>query len=76
MNSRRSFFKRLASIVAVVSLAPEIAFARKLEATEISNLAATEGSNNIFWLETSRIQICRSAAYEEYRAKVMAEFAK
>lgn len=31
MTTRRSFFKRLASLVAVVALAPEIAFARKLE---------------------------------------------
>lgn len=38
MTSRRSFFKRLASIVAVVALAPEIAFARKLETAPELNL--------------------------------------
>lgn len=31
MTSRRSFFKRLASLAAVVALAPEIAFSRKLD---------------------------------------------
>ena len=31
MNSRRSFFKRLAAVVAVVALAPEIAFSKRLE---------------------------------------------
>lgn len=31
MLGRRSFFRRLAAIVAVVALAPEIAFSRRLE---------------------------------------------
>lgn len=31
MNSRRSFFKTLASVVAAVAIAPEIAFRRRLE---------------------------------------------
>lgn len=31
MNSRRSFFKRLAAIAAVVALAPEIAFGTRLK---------------------------------------------
>jgi|GEM_PF-6175251 hypothetical protein len=31
MNSRRSFFKRLAAVVAAVAIAPEIAFRRRLE---------------------------------------------
>jgi len=34
MNSRRSFFKTLASVVAAVAIAPEIAFRRKLELPE------------------------------------------
>lgn len=38
MTSRRSFFKRIASIVAVVALAPEIAFSRKIEAQPALNL--------------------------------------
>lgn len=38
MTNRRSFFKRLASLVAVVALAPEIAFSRKLETQQALNL--------------------------------------
>src|SRR4030095_12933 len=35
MNSRRSFFKRLAAVVAAVAIAPEIAFRTKLELPEV-----------------------------------------
>lgn len=65
MTSRRSFFKRLASLIAVVALAPEIAFARKLE-------AASTVSWMQFWVETSRVQHVRSAAYDLEIARLKA----
>lgn len=51
MTSRRSFFKRLASIVAVVAIAPEIAFARKLETAP----GAISPDTIPFWFQTTRV---------------------
>lgn len=54
MTSRRSFFKRLASIVAVVAIAPEIAFARKLETTPVQKLDLQELFTVVYDLARSR----------------------
>ena len=54
MTSRRSFFKRLASIVAVVALAPEIAFGRKLEAVSAPELDLQELFTVVYDLARSR----------------------
>ena len=54
MTSRRSFFKRLASLVAVVALAPEIAFSRKLETEAVQKLDLQELFTVVYDLARSR----------------------
>jgi len=58
MHSRRSFFSRLGAMVAVVALAPQIAFARKLEAPRLDQAAP-------FWYQTTRWSRCVSDSYRE-----------
>lgn len=55
--SRRSFFKRLATAVAIVALAPEIAFKPKRE----PEIALTP-----YWTQSERWTACYSDAYQEF----------
>lgn len=55
MNTRRSFFQRLAGAVAAVALAPEIAFRAKLELPKI--IGHDPGPTTMtaaFWTQTTR----------------------
>lgn len=54
MTSRRSFFKRLARIIAVVALAPEIAFGRKLETVSAPELDLNELLENCYAIMRAR----------------------
>lgn len=67
MQTRRSFFKRAVAIVAIVALAPEIAFRAKL------SLPKTQDFENIpYWMETSRIQHVYDDKYLKWRELIMA----
>lgn len=68
MNSRRTFFSKLASLVAVVALAPEIAFGAKLELPKADEpkVEAVE----FFWMQTDRISACYSDDYLEALSKL------
>lgn len=50
---RRSFFKRLAAVVAAVAIAPEIAFRTKLELPEVSDAPTSmEWRANMYFGDT------------------------
>lgn len=66
MTNRRSFFKRFAAFAAVLVLAPEIAFNRKLEIQEWKIEPLT------FWLAPDLISRYRSEAYKRYLEVLMA----
>lgn len=59
MNTRRSFFKKIATAIAIVALAPEIAFRTKIAPTQ----AALEPV--LFWIETKRVSRFTSKGYDE-----------
>lgn len=59
MNSRRSFFSKVASLVAVIVLAPEIAFGTKLK------MPKAEPELVSFWMQTDRISACYSDEFLE-----------
>lgn len=54
MNSRRGFFKSIARAVAVIAIAPQIAFSRKLESVSVPVVQNLEASS--FHMQTSRIK--------------------
>jgi len=55
MNSRRSFFSRIAGAVATIALAPEIAFRAKLDVPKLK----------AFWVETECYARCYDEGYLE-----------
>lgn len=65
MNSKRSFFKRLAAVVAAVALAPEIAFAQKFtfKTPDIESIG--------YWVETSKWEFYESESYRQWRKLVL-----
>lgn len=67
MISRRSLFKRLAAFAAVVAIAPQIAFARKIESLATAPITGVLP----FWIQTTRWASCKSAAYNEWREKML-----
>lgn len=59
MNSRRSFFKRIAEAVAIVALAPQIAFGKRL----IDGSVPSFWSTVQFWIITVRNTSCHNPEY-------------
>lgn len=72
MNTRRSFFKRLAILVATVAIAPEIAFRTKL-ALPAAAVPAETPALIPFWLQTSERSLYYSPAYKAWLETMLAE---
>jgi hypothetical protein len=70
VNTRRSFFKRIAGLVAIVAIAPELAFRAKLALPAAEDVAVSTETLGAFWTQTERHSVCVSAAYEEYMEKL------
>lgn len=70
MNTRRSFFRRFAGVIAAVAMAPEIAFAAKLDLPWKPKL-----DPNTFncWIETSRYVYIQSETYRQWQSMVLSE---
>ncbi len=62
MFNRRSFFKRVVAVVAVVAMAPEIAFNRRLQL-----VGAPLEQLTPFWTQTSRWARAQSQAYLDWQ---------
>lgn len=66
MFTRRSFFRRVAAVVAAVALAPEIAFGRRLEAHW------PDGGYPPFWIQSPPWwDYCESDVYKEYKRIIL-----
>jgi len=66
LRNRRSFFARCLAIAAVVALAPEIAFGRKLRVSQDINLGFAP-----YWKQSTVAFTCMSPAYLEWRNTVL-----
>lgn len=65
MVNRRSFFQKIATAVAVLALAPQIAFRQKL--------ALPEAPLGDFWLGHDLIARVTSEAYREWQQQLIAD---
>lgn len=64
---RRSFFKSLATLVATVALAPELAFNRPLKPELPNEWAAVP-----FWHQETRLSYCYTDLYKRYLQETLA----
>ena len=63
MRSRRSFFSRVAAVIAIVALAPEIAFGRKLD---FADMPVVDWKSLAFWTENESLSEFYTERYIEF----------
>lgn len=71
MTTRRSFFSKVAAVIAAISIAPEIAFARKLEIPVAIEPFKMVFGNMAFWLAPPPPWMTPSDEYKEFMRRTL-----
>lgn len=72
--NRRGFFKGLAQAVAIISLAPRLAF--KAPALSVKVMEVPVAQVVPFWFESNRYSLCTDKVYREWLKKLSEQNAR